>query len=150
MSSQYTIPVYSANVYTPFGKIDKLFLTDFSSPSVLWGIDGDWMVNTIDANIPFYPTDHCGVLRIKNNKLEPKYVAWLLQKTGEQAGFSRNYRASIERVSGLSIMVAPIEEQRKQIKVVDELEKKIAAEQQKMDSCLKKKVEIVYDLLGMK
>lgn len=54
------------------------------------------------------------------------------------------------RLSGLSITVAPIEEQQKQIKIVDELETKIAIEQQKMDSCLKKKVQIVYDLLEKK
>ena len=150
MSSQYKIPVYSANVFSPFGMIDKLLITDFSMPSVLWGIDGDWMVNTIDSDIPFYPTDHCGVMRIKGEQLEPKYAAWLLRKAGEQAGFSRNYRASIERISGLTIAVAPIEEQKKRVRIVDDLELKIVGEQKKMDACLKKKIQIVYDLLDMK
>ena len=60
-----SIPIFSANVYEEFGKINKQNITDFSSPSVIWGIDGDWMVNYIDKNHPFYPTDHCGVLRMQ-------------------------------------------------------------------------------------
>ena len=36
--SDGSIPVYSANVAAPFGFIDKLLITDFSAPSVLWGL----------------------------------------------------------------------------------------------------------------
>lgn len=62
------IPVYSANVHEPFGFIDSENLEDYSRDSIIWGIDGDWMVTTIDKNIPFYPTDHCGVLRTDEKK----------------------------------------------------------------------------------
>lgn len=48
-----TIPVYSANVFEPFGFIDKNNITDFSCDSVIWGIDGDWMVNVIKPTIHF-------------------------------------------------------------------------------------------------
>ena len=65
--SDGSIPIYSANVFEEFGRINKQNITDFSLPSIIWGIDGDWMVNIIPKNQPFYPTDHCGVLRIKNN-----------------------------------------------------------------------------------
>ena len=41
-----SIPIYSANVFEEFGRIDKQNITDFSVPSILWGIDGDW--------IPYY------------------------------------------------------------------------------------------------
>lgn len=64
LSNTGKIPVYSANVHNVFGKIDKLLITDFSKPSILWGIDGDWMVNIIKEDVEFYPTDHCGYLRI--------------------------------------------------------------------------------------
>ena len=48
--------VYSANIYEPVGKITREgILKDYNVPSVLWGIDGDWMVNFIEAKIPFYP-----------------------------------------------------------------------------------------------
>ena len=76
------IPIYSANVFEPFGYIDELLIKDFSKASVLWGIDGDWQVNTIDANIPFYPTDHCGVLRVKNGIINEKLLAYALEIQG--------------------------------------------------------------------
>lgn len=143
VSPQYTIPVYSANVFEPFGMIDKLLIQDFSKPSVLWGIDGDWMVNTMDADIPFYPTDHCGVLRIKTDDILPKYMAYLLEKEGKKAGFSRSYRASIDRIKSLSVQVAPIEEQRKAIKEIETYESEIAAAKAVMAACTEKKKMIL-------
>lgn len=47
------IPIYSANVKGIFGYVDSSFLEDFSRDSVLWGIDGDWMVNFVQRNISF-------------------------------------------------------------------------------------------------
>lgn len=43
LSPDAEVPVYSANVKEPFGYIDDLLITDFSVPSILWGIDGDWI-----------------------------------------------------------------------------------------------------------
>ena len=120
------IPVYSANVIEPFGKIDKLLVNDFSLDSVLWGIDGDWMVSFMPKDTAFYPTDHCGYLRVKTDAVHPKYLAHLLQREGEKAGFSRTYRASIERVEGISFSVPSISKQNKAIKIVEGLEKKIS------------------------
>jgi len=92
-------------VFEPFGFIDNLLIEDFSTPSVLWGIDGDWMVNLIPSNSPFYPTDHCGVLRSKSDLINPVYLRWILFRQGKEAGFSRHHRASIDRIQGLSITV---------------------------------------------
>ena len=143
VSPQYTIPVYSANVFEPFGMIDKLLIEDFSKPSVLWGIDGDWMVNIVDADIPFYPTDHCGVLRIKTDDILPNYMAYLLEKEGKKVGFSRTYRASIDRIESLSVQAAPIEEQRKAIKEIETYESEIAAAKEVMAACTEKKKMIL-------
>ena len=148
VSPEFTIPVYSANVFEPFGMIDRLLLTDFSKDSVLWGIDGDWMVNTIPANTPFYPTDHCGVLRIKTDDLLPKYMAYLLQKEGERVGFSRSYRASIDRIEGLTVEVAPIEEQRKAVAQVEQYEAEIRKAQAIMDGCATRKKAILDKYLN--
>ena len=41
VNPNFSIPVYSANVFEPFGMINKLLIEDFSQDSVLWGIDGD-------------------------------------------------------------------------------------------------------------
>ena len=148
VSPEFSIPVYSANVFKPFGMIDRLLLTDFSKDSVLWGIDGDWMVNTIPANTPFFPTDHCGVLRIKTNDIEPKYMAYLLQKEGERVGFNRSYRASIDRIEGLTVEVAPIEEQHKAVAQVEQYESEIRKAQTIMDGCAARKKAILDKYLN--
>jgi type I restriction-modification system DNA methylase subunit/restriction endonuclease S subunit len=97
------IPIYSANVFEPFGYSSKLLVTDFSVPSVLWGIDGDWMVNFIPAGKPFYPTDHCGVLRARTDKINPYYLACVLKVEGDNQRFSRTLRASIDRIKSISL-----------------------------------------------
>lgn len=107
------VPVYSANVFEEFGRINKHNLTNFSKPSIIWGIDGDWMVNFIPANIPFYPTDHCGVLRVNTNKIIPKYLEFVLRVEGEFEKFSRANRASIQRIKRLRIQIPPLELQKK-------------------------------------
>ena len=119
------IPVYSANVIEPFGNIDKLLIEDFSKPSVLWGIDGDWMVNHLPKDYPFYPTDHCGVLRVKDNSINEKYLAFILEKEGKAFEFSRTKRASIDRIQGIKIAVPPIAEQQKIVSEIEKIETKI-------------------------
>lgn len=128
--------------------IDKLLITDFSKDSIIWGIDGDWMVNTIPANVPFYPTDHCGVLRIKTDDVLPKYMTYLLQKAGERVGFSRIYRASIDRIEGLSVNVAPIEMQRQAVAQVEQYEAEIRKAQAVMDGCAARKKAILDKYLN--
>lgn len=99
------VPVYSANVRQIFGYIDKQNMTDFKSPSILWGIDGDWIINYIPAGTEFYPTDHCGVLRIKTKTINPYYVSMALNIVGESYHFSRSNRASIDRVKDVEIPI---------------------------------------------
>lgn len=101
--------VFSANVFEPFGRIGSSLLTDFSKPSVLWGIDGDWMVNYLQADRPFYPTDHCGVIKVLDeNVILPKYLVYPLLKAGEHERFSRANRASTERIKALTIRIPSI------------------------------------------
>lgn len=119
------IPVYSANVIEPFGNIDKLLIEDFSVASVLWGIDGDWMVNYIPKNHSFYPTDHCGVLRVKNSIVNEKYLAFALEKEGKALDFSRIKRASIDRIQGIKISVPSPSEQNKIVSETEKIEIKI-------------------------
>ena len=109
-------PVYSANVREPFGKIDKLLNIDFSKDSVLWGIDGDWMVSYIEKGKEFYPTDHCGVLQIMSNDIEPYYIALVLEIVGFSYGFSRSYRASTERIASVQLPIPPLNIQNKIVK----------------------------------
>lgn len=141
------IPVYSANVVEPFGSIDKLLITDFNKPSVLWGIDGDWMVNFIPKDYPFYPTDHCGVLRVKDNSVDEKYLAFILEKEGKLSEFSRTKRASINRVQGMKISVPPIGEQQKIVAQIEALEAEIAKARQIIDNAPAQKAAILKKYL---
>lgn len=109
-------PVYSANVKEPFGYIDKLLFTDFKRDSVLWGIDGDWMVGFIPKDKPFYPTDHCGVIQILSGDIESYYLSMILETVGFLYGFSRTYRASTERIASVQIPIPPIDVQKKIVK----------------------------------
>lgn len=102
------IPVFSANVREPFGFIDKLLITNFDVASVLWGIDGDWMVRYMPENKAFYPTDHCGVVRVKTSDVLPYYLAVALEVVGQSHKFSRSYRASIDRIEEVSIPMPPV------------------------------------------
>ena len=148
VNPKYDIPVYSANVFEPFGMINKLLIKDFSKDSVVWGIDGDWMVNVIKANNPFYPTDHCGVLRIKTDKILPKYMAHLLEIEGNNVGFKRSYRASIDRIESLSVKIAPIEEQLKAIPQIEQYEAQIAEAKAIMSGCADRKKKILEKYLN--
>lgn len=100
-----TIPIISANVFEEFGRINKQNITDFSRPSIIWGIDGDWMVNLIPAGSKFYPTDHCGYMRINSNDILPKYMAIALEVEGRFEKFSRSNRASRQRIQNLIIQI---------------------------------------------
>ncbi|MCC8035975.1 MAG: restriction endonuclease subunit S, partial [Rikenellaceae bacterium] len=133
LSSKGEIPIYSANVFEPFGYINNLLIEDFTIPSVLWGIDGDWMVNYMPENKPFYPTDHCGVLRVFTDDVLPKYLAWVLLKEGQEKKFSRQLRASIDRITGITIKVPSIEVQKSVIAEVELLENQIKEQQKVID-----------------
>lgn len=138
-----SVPVYSANVFEPFGYVDELLITDFSRDSVLWGIDGDWLVNCIPKDNQFYPTDHCGVLRCKTDEVNPKYLAHVLESEGRKMGFSRAYRASIDRVQGISFYVPDITKQNEAAQKIALLEAKIAEAEKKLETLPNKTAEIL-------
>ena len=140
-------PIYSANVFKPFGYTNKELIKDFSTDSVLWGIDGDWMVNVIEKDTSFYPTDHCGVLRVKSKEIHPKYLAWALLKEGEKVRFSRSHRASTERVKGIKIKAPSITEQNKAIKLIEKQEKIITKLKETINEIAERKQAILTKYL---
>lgn len=133
------IPVYSANVLEIFGFVNKEILKDYDSDSVLWGIDGDWMVNFMPKNKKFYPTDHCGVLRADDTKINTKYISYILGEAGKKQGFSRNLRASIDRIKALRIAVPSLEFQNQIVSIIDKVEKLINKNKIKLDKIEKEK-----------
>ena len=141
------IPVFSANVKEPFGYTDKLLFEDFSKDSVLWGIDGDWMVNYYEKNQPFYPTDHCGVLRVLTDNVNPRYMAKILEKEGKKMNFSRSYRASVERIKGITFTVPDVAVQNEKMVEVIGLEEKIKTAKEKLVELDAKRSETVKKYL---
>ncbi len=142
-----SIPVYSANVFEPFGYVNELLITDFSLDSVLWGIDGDWLVNFMPKDNQFYPTDHCGVLRCKTDEVNPRYLAHILESEGKKMGFSRTYRASIDRVQSISFYIPDIAKQNEVVEKVQEIEMKIADAEKHLESLQGKTLEILNKYL---
>ena len=147
LNPQGQIPVFSANVKKPFGFIDKELLKDYEKDSVLWGIDGDWMVGFIPKNTPFYPTDHCGVLQVNDKDIKAKIVSFLLDEAGKKAGFSRNLRASIERIGNVKIPLPPLEAQEKIINAIENIESKISLLESHLSQLDSKKSRILQDFL---
>jgi len=105
------IPIYSANIHEPFGFMRESILSDFSVPSLLWGIDGIFDWNLISESKPFMPTDHCGVLRVKHPKIFPQYIYYILRATKERYGFDRIYRASLTNIKEVSVRLPSLNDQ---------------------------------------
>lgn len=136
--------VYSANVFTPFGKTNNSVLKTFDTPSVIWGIDGDWMVNYLPQNVLFNPTDHCGVIRvIDEQQVNPRYLAYALENAGKAEGFSRTKRASTERIKALTIELPSIEIQNETAKRVIELDDEIKQLQATLSTFYSRKLSIL-------
>lgn len=136
-------------MYEPFGFTDKDLLHDFSKPSIIWGIDGDWMVNIIPKSKPFYPTDHTGVLRVNDDsKVNYRYLAHKLEQLGQQEGFSRSKRASMGALKKLSIIVPDIQKQNSSMTEVEKLESLIRSEKGNMDKIQAEKTSILNKYLN--
>lgn len=122
------IPVYSANVREPFGYVDEYLrgFEDFGSDSILWGIDGDFMVSFMEHGWEFYPTDHCGVLRVITDGVHPRFMARILEREGTRLGFSRNFRASLDRIGGIKFGVPEMDSQVAAMNDVMSLEREIS------------------------
>lgn len=124
-------PVYSANVNEIFGYINSPKFKDFSRPALIWGIDGVFDWNIIPSNVPFHPTDHCGVLHVIDCRIDPEYVFYYLKGSKDQYGFDRTYRSSLENMREVVTINIPIDENGD----FDILEqRRIAEKYKKMDS----------------
>ncbi|EAI1637587.1 restriction endonuclease subunit S [Campylobacter jejuni] len=141
------IPVYSANVLEVFGFVNKEILQDYDNDSVLWGMDGDWMVGFIPKNKKFYPTDHCGVLRVDDTKINAKYISFILNEAGKKQGFSRKLRASIDRIKALRVKLPSLEFQDQIADITDKIEKKINEYKIELDRLEKEKEKILQKYL---
>lgn len=98
------IPLYSANVTEPFGHLHNSNIADFSHPSVLWGIDGDFHLTMKEAGVEFATTDHCGRIEILDDRLDAAYCRAAIAHA-RTYGFDRTLRPSLQRIKALEIEV---------------------------------------------
>ena len=100
-----TVPLYSANVFEPMGLIEHSNIDRFSHPSILWGIDGNFEFNLVQADTVFATTDHCGTIQILNRSIVPDYLLSALHALREEEHFDRSFRASLSNIRRLSVPV---------------------------------------------
>lgn len=113
LTSEHTesgVPVFSANVLVPFGHVAGSNLSDFSRPSLLWGIDGNFDWNLIPKDEVFATTDHCGRVEILDDRLDPGYVFAYLNSTRARYGFDRVFRASLRNMRASVSVVVPLDD----------------------------------------
>ena len=99
------IPAYSSNVFSPFVYTAYSNVEDFSVPYVLWGIDGTFEFNVMPIGEKFAYTDHCGVIKIKNPKINPYYLAYTLEENKHKYGFDRGLRASLSNIKSVKVSI---------------------------------------------
>lgn len=83
------------------------------------------MVNILPKKCEFYPTDHCGTMLVNDKVINPRYMAFLLEKEGKAKGFSRTFRASLDRIKNINVSVPNIEFQNQKMEEVKKLEREI-------------------------
>ena len=110
-SQEGDIPCISANVNDVFGYVreSELLGNDWSQPSIVWGVDGNFDWRLIEAGMRFHPTDHCGVLRIRDPNIDPEYLWHALRATRERYGFDRTYRPKLRNIVQVTVPV-PVSE----------------------------------------
>lgn len=107
--SEGTIPLYSANVFQPFGFVEKSNVDSFANSSLLWGIDGNFDLQYIPPEQPFATTDHCGTLQILDNSIVPEYLLYAIYQRKKEESFSRSFRASLTNMRDFRVRI-PIRE----------------------------------------
>ena len=99
------IPAYSANVFKPFGWVEESNVEDFTCPSLLWGIDGNFDVQYIPAGVQFATTDHCGTIQILDPPINPEYLLYAVNVVGDDARFTRSFRSSLTSMRELTVRI---------------------------------------------
>lgn len=136
------IPVYSTNVFSPMGYLDTTQIQDFSLPSILWGIDGNYKFNIIPTGIPFETTDHCGTIRILNPDIVPEYLLYALHQHRREEGYGRSFRASLANIRRIEIPIPVTDDGSFDIKHQQEIADNFMAVQGKMEEIVSFKTRL--------
>lgn len=99
------VPVYSSNVYKPFGYLDSSNISDFNYSYVIWGIDGYFHLNVMPKGTVFAITDHCGAIEILTEDIIPEYLMYQLELKKHELGFDRTLRASLGNMEKVTVQI---------------------------------------------
>lgn len=124
-------------------------MDDYSNQFILWGIDGDWMVKTTKEGEKFYPTDHCGYIKVLDDNINPKYLSKMIENEGFNLRFSRSNRASIDRVSNIEVSLPSIKEQNEIVDKVVKIENNIIELNNQLEKLEQDKIEVVKSILEL-
>jgi type I restriction-modification system DNA methylase subunit len=102
-NEEANIPVYSANVYKPFGYVKDSNIEIFNKPFVLWGIDGNFDFSYMPAGEKFASTDHCGTIEVLDSTIDPGYLLYQLELKKIEYGFDRGLRSNLVNVRRIEI-----------------------------------------------
>lgn len=102
-NSNGEIPLYSSNVAKPFGFVEMSNIKDFDYNYILWGIDGNFDFNVKHKGELFATTDHCGAIRILDDKIIPEFLLFQLEIKKYELGFDRTLRASLRNMRLINI-----------------------------------------------
>lgn len=102
---QGDVPAFSANVFEPFGLIAQTNIKDFTSPSILWAIDGNFEFNIMQPGEVFATTDHCGTIQILASDIIPEYLLYALNLQKTEESFDRSFRASLSNMRRFTIKI---------------------------------------------
>ena len=105
------------------------------------------MVNFVKSGEKFYPTDHCGVLRVITDKVHPRFMARILEREGINLRFSRSFRASLDRVRGITFHVPDVKAQNFAMNEVMKLEEEISRLKEKLSALNGRKEKILQKYL---
>lgn len=75
-------------------------------------------------------------------------MAHILEVEGNKMGFSRSYRASIDRIRGITFTVPKREMQDNIINMIEEIEQKISEAEKKIEDLSEKKASILNHYLN--
>jgi type I restriction-modification system DNA methylase subunit len=137
-----SIPLYSANVKEPFGLVEKTHIKDFSHPSVIWSIDGNFEFGLIPANQSFSTTDHCGTIQILNKNILPEFLLYALNVRRVEESFDRSFRASLANMRQFKIKVPVNKKGDFDLDKQQELAEKFVSLQEKKTALQKLKTEL--------
>lgn len=149
-NSKGNIPVFSANVYKPFGYLTKSNIADFAHNYLLWGIDGKFEFNIMRKGIKFATTDHCGAIRILNDKILPEYLSHELVLKSRILGYDRTLRPSLTLMGKVTVNIPTTADGEFDVKKQEAIAKKyrkITLMKEKIGQTLEKIDEISVEII---